>query len=200
MKCRASSSRTGAPCRNHAVRGATCCRMHGAGAPAVKKKAAERVARQRAGAHLAAAGIELEDRDPLLELGKQLSLSAVTAERVRELVAELETIHSDAFPNELHVLVKLWNEERDRTARMAKLALDLGVPGAAVRLAQDQGALMAEITERTFADPLLGLTEEQKRAGRKVIAAHLRASEPNPSRMENQWHANGTPQALPTDG
>jgi len=73
--------------------------MHGSAAGQVKRKAAERVARQRAGAHLAAAGIELEDRDPLVELGKQLSLSAVTAERVRELVAELETIHSDAFPN-----------------------------------------------------------------------------------------------------
>jgi hypothetical protein len=173
--------------------------MHGAGAPQVKKKAAERVARQRAGAHLAAAGIELEDRDPLLELGKQLSLSAVTAERVRALVAELETIHSDAFPNELHVLVRLWNEERDRTARMAKLSVDLGVPGAAVRLAHDQGALMFEVVERTFADPALSLTDAQKKAGRKVLAAHLRASDPTPRRMENQWHANGTPQALPTD-
>jgi hypothetical protein len=167
--------------------------MHGSAAGQVKRKAAERVARQRAGAHLAAAGIELQQTDPLLELGKQLSLSAVTAERVRELVAELSTIHSDAFPNELHVLVKLWNEERDRTARMAKLSVDLGVPGAAVQLAHDQGALMAEITERTFADPLLDLTEAQKKAGRKVIAAHLRESEPTPHRMENEWHANGTP-------
>ncbi len=175
--------------------------MHGAGAPQVKKKAAERVARQRAGAHLAAAGIELQQTDPLLELGKQLSLSAGAAERVRELVAELDSIHSDAFPNELHVLVKLWNEERDRTARMAKLALDLGVPGAAVRLAQDQGALLVEVVERTFADPALSLTEAQKQAGRKIIAAHLRASEPTPRRMENEWHAeNGTPHISPTDG
>ena len=110
-----------------AVRGAVVCQAHGGGSPAVKAKAKERVARAQAGKHLAGLGIDPEDRDPHQELSKQLSLTAAVAERVQELVSELEEVH-DA--GEVHPLLRLWAEERDRVAKMAKMAVSAGVKGA----------------------------------------------------------------------
>lgn len=43
VRCRAHSSRTGLPCGKPAVRGAVVCRSHGAGAPQVKRAAADRL-------------------------------------------------------------------------------------------------------------------------------------------------------------
>lgn len=45
----------------------------------MKRKAAERVARAQAGKHLAGLGIDIGDRDPHLELSKQLATSAAMA-------------------------------------------------------------------------------------------------------------------------
>lgn len=42
-RCRARSSRTGAPCRKWACRGMRVCRTHGGGAPQVRARASERM-------------------------------------------------------------------------------------------------------------------------------------------------------------
>lgn len=190
MRCRATSSRTGKPCRNHPVNGATVCMAHGGAAPQVRRKAAERVARQRAGAHLAAEGINLSERDPLTELGRQLALSAEVAERVRELVSDLDTIHGD--DNETHALVSLWCSERDRVARFAKMSIELGVPERAIQLAHGQARLMVQVVEDAFTDASFALTEAQKAAGRKAIARHLRALDDSiPDPIEDTRRSNG---------
>jgi hypothetical protein len=44
LKCKAHSSRTGEPCKNWALTGAVVCTKHGAASPAVRRKAAERIA------------------------------------------------------------------------------------------------------------------------------------------------------------
>lgn len=43
QRCKAHSSRTGKPCSNYPIDGATVCRMHGGAAPQVKRKALERL-------------------------------------------------------------------------------------------------------------------------------------------------------------
>jgi hypothetical protein len=53
MHCSARRKATGKPCGNHAVKGATVCRMHGASSPQARAKAAERVAEARAARALA---------------------------------------------------------------------------------------------------------------------------------------------------
>jgi hypothetical protein len=58
-------------------------------------------------------------------------------ERIQELMAELEDIYSN---EDIHPLVKFWCEERDRTAKMAKLAVSAGVKAHAVQVAQSRGA------------------------------------------------------------
>jgi hypothetical protein len=42
-KCTAHSSRTGKPCQQYAIKGATVCKTHGGAAPQVKRKAEERL-------------------------------------------------------------------------------------------------------------------------------------------------------------
>lgn len=60
VRCSAASKRTGSPCLNMAVKGATVCRMHGAGGSADKPGAAARAKSNRE---------RIEDR--IKELGDQ---------------------------------------------------------------------------------------------------------------------------------
>ena len=147
------------------------CAFHGGSAPQVRRAADRRVAQAKVGAFLAGLGIDLEDRDPHQELGKQLAMSAALAERVQELVDELEDIHGDA---DIHPLVKLWAEERDRVAKMAKMAVSAGVKERAVQLSDEQGNLMAEVGMKAIDDPSCALSEDQKLRLRKAMARELR--------------------------
>lgn len=184
-RCRAHSSQTGQPCRATAVRGATVCIAHGAGAPAVKAKAAERVQRQKAGARLMAMGIEVGPADPLEVLQKRLAEADAITDAAAELVSELDDIapanhNGDRKPD---ALVKIQGEWFDRTARMAKLALDNGLAEKALermaQLSEAQGRLIADSFTAAMNDPVLNLTPEQKAAARKAGARHLRAHLPN---------------------
>ncbi len=100
---------------------------------------------------------------------------------MRELVSELEEIvtanhHGDDKP---HVLLKLWAEWSDRTARLAKLGLDNGLAEKALerlsRLSEEQGRLMADTFTTALNDSALNLSPEQKAAAKKAAARHLRA-------------------------
>jgi hypothetical protein len=61
-------------------------------------------------------------------------------------------------------LVMLEALERDRCAKFAKTALDAGIAERQVRLAERQGALIAEVLRAVMGDPELGLTPEQRKA------------------------------------
>ena len=91
------------------------------------------------------------------------------------MVSDLQALYG---PNHLgdgapHVLVQMWNQERDRAARFAKLALDAGVVERQVRISEQQGAMLAKVIEATFFD--LELSEAQRARGRELAARHLRA-------------------------
>jgi|GEM_PF-3881385 len=180
--CRAHSSQTGAPCRAYAVKGAVVCRAHGASSPAVKEKARERLERQKLGAFLAAQGIDEANGDPLTILLEQLSITAGVTDRVRELVAELEEIvtANHKGDDKPHVLLKLWAEWSDRTARLAKVGLDNGLAEKALerlsRIGETQAAEMVEAFTAAINDPELNLTPEQKAIAKKAAARHLRAT------------------------
>lgn len=70
-------------------------------------------------------------------------------------------------------LVELEAAERDRCARFAKLALDAGIAERQVRLAEQQGALVADAIDRILA--ALGLSEEQRALVPVVVPRELRA-------------------------
>lgn len=70
-------------------------------------------------------------------------------------------------------LVELEAQERDRCARFAKLALDAGIAERQVRLAEQQGALVASAIDRIL--DALGLSAEQRALVPQVVPRELRA-------------------------
>lgn len=70
-------------------------------------------------------------------------------------------------------LVELEGQERDRCARFAKLALDAGIAERQVRVAEAQGALLADLLRAVLSDPELGLSVEQRKAVPVVARRHL---------------------------
>ncbi len=183
-RCRAHSSQSGEPCQAYAIRGGLTCVAHGGAAGHVKAKAQERLTQHKIGAFLAAQGIDEAEGDPLEILLRQLSVSDAVSERARDLVSELDEIvtanhNGDAKP---HVLLKIWNEERDRVAKLAKIGLDNGLAEAALermaQLSEEQGRLVADSFTAAMNDPALNLTPEQKAAAKRAGARHHRAQAP----------------------
>jgi len=75
---------------------------------------------------------------------------------------------------ELSVWVKWWQQERAALAKVSKLALDAGVEERQVRLAEAQGAKLAQVIRDILAD--LDLTPEQQQRVPVVVPRRLRAA------------------------
>lgn len=73
-----------------------------------------------------------------------------------------------------NVLVRLWNEERERHAKFCKLALDAGVAERLVRMAEVQGQQIVGLIMAVLDDKELNLTPEQKAVARQRAAKELR--------------------------
>lgn len=180
-RCKAKSRQTKERCKNWALKGTTVCRFHG-----VNKKtraAAEAKVKQETAKGKVAALMEklgITDEDPLEGLLREVGRSAVAVEILGSLVGDLD-VQSDLHkPNHLgdqtsHILFKMWSEERERHARFCKMALDAGVQERQVQVAEAQGQMMARVIAAVFDDPSLGLTEAQRRMGKKTAARHLKA-------------------------
>lgn len=74
-----------------------------------------------------------------------------------------------------HVLVRLWNEERDRLARMCKMALDAGIDQRMIDLAESEARVVVEVIVAVIDAPELGLDPAMREVGRRVAAERLRA-------------------------
>ena len=70
-------------------------------------------------------------------------------------------------------LVVLEAEERDRCAHFAAKAVAAGLAERSVRLAEKQGALIADVLRAVLADPELGLSEQQREAVPSIARRHL---------------------------
>jgi len=73
-----------------------------------------------------------------------------------------------------HILLGLYNEERDRFAKLAKLALDAGIDEREIKVLERQAVLFADLVRKLLDDPDLGLTPQQRQRGRQIAAGHLR--------------------------
>jgi hypothetical protein len=131
-------------------------------------------------------GIPMET-DPLEALIGQLSESAgivaIFRERLQALRIPkagegggLDAIFGPDHTGDLapHILLALYNEERERFAKLAKLALDAGVQERQVRVIEQQATLFADLMRKVLDDPTLGLSEIQRQTGRRIAASHLR--------------------------
>jgi hypothetical protein len=167
-----AKTRGGGTCRLFAGQGTSHlgigkCKHHGGSTPTHVKSAIVYEARRRA----IEFGEELpvEPADALLTM---LRLSAGMVAWTRDELARME----DRATFEAQVLTRMYADERDRTARIAKAALDAGVAERMVRLAESYGELIAALIGNILGD--LRLTVEQHERAPEIVRRRLLELEP----------------------
>ena len=73
------------------------------------------------------------------------------------------------------VLLRMWDDERDRIARISKAALDVGVAEKQIRLAERYGEQLAGLLRSVFFDSELALTAAQRSRLPDVLRRHFGA-------------------------
>lgn len=193
MRCSAKR-RNGEGCGAWAVKGATVCRMHGGSSPQARAAAARRVQEEKAAkaAQRLAQPIETDPSQALLDLvssaagevaywrnrvdeiqdrdEKRLTsgLTKITEGKDRGGVTTLRTVETVAA-----IEYRMWVDAQERLARYATAALRAGVEERRVRIAEDQGALVAQVIRRIL--DRLDLSEWQAEMVGSIVPEELRA-------------------------
>jgi hypothetical protein len=187
-RCTARAKSTGRRCGNYAIGGAPTCRLHGGKAPQVQAAAQRRQARAEAEAFVArfTAGAP-PDVDALAELAKLINTSAGCVRFYERQCAALRPdalVWGDAEARqdsrgvtvtqkaEVNLWLRLFNDERRHLAQLCKVAIDAGLQEREVRLAEQHGALVAEVLRLVLSD--LELTPDQQSKALNVIPLRLR--------------------------
>jgi len=163
------------------------CKLHGGSTPS--HVAAGRIA--KAATAVATFGLprEVDPRDALLEeVYRAAGAVDWLRERVQELEAEAiiwgkaEAVEKQAgeFPGvdtthkaAVHVWVELYARERKHLVDVAKAAIAAGIEERKVRLAEQQGTLLAAVIKNILGD--LDLSPEQAARVPEIVPRHLRA-------------------------
>lgn len=188
VRCTAhSKSRDGGQCGNWAIHGGTVCRYHGGAAPRVKAKAAERLIDAAVARAAETYGL------PVTTTPDQALLDEVhrTAGHIAWLRAKIADVSDDdlvwgrtrdktggedrgitheAKPN---AWLELYHRERAHLVRVCAEAIKAGIEERRVRLAEAQGALVADVIRAILTD--LDLTPEQTAKAGEVVPMRLRA-------------------------
>jgi hypothetical protein len=165
--CHAISRRSGTQCRRFPIKGAKVCRFHGGNAPQVRAGAARRIAIQNATLLVARLGgtINIDPLDALLEMVQEAAAN-VAAYRlaIQELgihvgqdenregqtgvaVASSYDDKGGRDPAAPHILVNMYDAERDRLAKYSKMCIDAGVEERRVRLVEAQAQKLGAVVE-----------------------------------------------------
>ena len=147
------------------------CKFHGGNTPSHQAHAAKLEARSR----MVEFGQPLEV-DPAAALLGVLHLSAGHLNWVRAELSAME----DTTTFEARVLLRCWDEERDRIARISKAALDVGVAEKQIQLAERYGEQLAGLLRAIFYDGDLDLTDTQRSRLPDVLRRHLGALDEQP--------------------
>lgn len=110
--------------------------------------------------------VNVEPTEALLGV---LHLSAGHLAWVRAELAALE--NKTTFEGQ--VLLRCWNEERDRVARIAKAALDAGVAERQIVLVERYAEQFASLLRAVFDDPALALNRRQRAGLPDLLRRHL---------------------------
>lgn len=187
----------GEPCKQNAIDGGTVCWSHGGAAPHVATRAAVRAA----AAEWGPTDTKEDPGEILLRLVAQSARRAALyadllqeqyeravagdiygddlglPSNIRALIGHKFALSKsgDAVPIEeaIRGLVELEGIERDRCALFASKAIAAGLAERTVRIAERQGAVIADVLRAVLADPSLGLTAEQKAAVPAAVRTHL---------------------------
>ena len=191
---RCTAHRTnGQPCHAPAMRGQTVCIKHCGGTPQARGAAGRRLAQAKAIQAVVTYGlpVDIEPQDALIE---EVARTAGHVRWLAQLVSEIEradlvwgvteeqqvraseftgvNITKGSVPN---VWLDLYQRERTHLVAVCKAAIGAGIAERQVRLAEQQGALIADVIRAVIGDPDLGLSVEQQETARRVASHHLRA-------------------------
>jgi hypothetical protein len=109
-----------------------------------------------------------------------LHLSAGHLNWLREELAATD----DKKSFEAQVLLRAWDDERDRVARISKAALDVGVAEKQIKLVEQYGEQLAALLRAVFYDGDLGLTARQRSSLPDVLRRHLATLDGQPALTE----------------
>lgn len=189
-------------CRLTVKPGSPTCYRHGSNAPQVVAAASRRLQAVEATEQLRQLGVSLETT-PIAALEAMLFEAAGNVAVLRELVGSLpleagrlgnsdrglaptdgiygHTYHQSGIPTgeaKPHVIVVMYNEERDRLAKLAEICVKLGLDRRRVELAEaDARELFAGVMKAITA---AGLTDQQAEVFRRELANQLRRTRPAP--------------------
>lgn len=173
-QCTATAKGSGNRCKRTPAPGATVCVKHGGGAPQVRAAAERRVAEREALRSLEAFGVPVEV-DPHSALLQELHRTAGAVAWLGAQVQSLETedivwgvtrekiggddhgTTRESKPNAWYVL---WAAERKHLTDVAAACVKAGIEERRIRLAEDQGRLLASVVEQVL--EALGLDERQR--------------------------------------
>ena len=171
-----STTGSGRRCRKRAGQGTDhvgygACDTHGGNSPSLKRHAAKVEVRELAA--------EME-MDPFEALTTCVRLAAGAVAFYRTKISELESgIESDEWTSndkavaaiELSVWIEAYNEERDRLAKHAKLAIDAGIDARRIQIEEEKATLFAEALRAILGD--LKLNPEQRQLVPGVVRKHM---------------------------
>ncbi|WP_224279101.1 hypothetical protein [Nocardioides lacusdianchii] len=190
-RCTATSKQSGERCKRAASPDSAVCAMHGSKSPQSRDARERRRAERQALVAAEAFGLprEVDPHSALLEelhrcAGAVQWLGAIVADldkdevvwgRVKETHGtqlEKGAENGTTYAAQTNAFVRLWQEERDRLAKVAKTCVDVGIEERRVRLAESAGQQLAAVI-RSVLDQLL-LTDEQRSLALQVVPNELR--------------------------
>jgi hypothetical protein len=196
-RCWGRSKKTGKQCGVMAMTGQNVCNRHGGSAPQSIRAGENRAAEERARKLVETYGrkIETTATEALLD---EVQWTAGHVAWLRERVQEIESEAMTAGADREHPLVwgvtreksggedrgtteeaapsiwlKLYQQERTHLVKVCAEAIKAGIEERRVRLAEAQGALIAQAIRAILGD--LQLTPEQQARVPEVVPRHLRA-------------------------
>ncbi|WP_235020185.1 hypothetical protein [Ruania rhizosphaerae] len=202
-RCTARSKGSGEQCKRRPAIGQRVCAVHGGKSPQAKKAAARRIAEAEARAAVVTFGLPV-DVAPSEALLEEVRWTAGHVQWLRGRVQQLEPDAltwgetkrvdkgSGAEPGidtteaaAVNVWLDLYYRERAHFVAVCTAALKAGVEERRVRLAEQQGELVAVVIRRILDD--LQLTPAQAELAPGVAARHLRAiAGDQPSSLDRQ--------------
>jgi hypothetical protein len=196
-RCWGRSKQTNGQCGGMALTGQNVCRYHGGSAPQSLKAGEKRATEDRARALMETYGrkIKTTATEALLD---EVQWTAGHVAWLRERVQELESDVVEAGTDREHPLVwgvtreksggedrgtteeaapsvwlKLYQQERTHLVKVCSEAIRAGIEERRIKLAEQQGELVAQAIRAILED--LNLTAEQQQRVPEIVPRHLRA-------------------------
>ncbi len=165
------------PCTRNPVAGATRCQVHGVN-QAVKAAGEQRVTEQRAAAAMRRFGGPI-DTTPTEALLDTVKWTAGYVSWLREKVSSakhdlaLTQRSTQTGKREESAWLDLLGKWSDRLVKVCEAAIRAGIEERRVRIAEQQGALVADVIRKILGD--LELTPEQAATAGEAVPRHLRS-------------------------